>query len=76
MLRGAANSADVMLAVAEQTAAYQEWIILNEPDEDELRAQRKDADALKYRPLISIITPVFNPPKDVFIDLTGKGLQA
>lgn len=75
MLRGAANSADVMLAVAEQTAAYQEWIILNEPDEDELRAQRKDADALKYRPLISIITPVFNPPKDVFIDLIESVLN-
>lgn len=49
----------------DQNNKYQEWILLNEPDEKELEMEKTLADNLKYRPLISIITPVFNPPVDV-----------
>jgi O-antigen biosynthesis protein len=44
---------------------YQFWIRNNEPDELELAAQREKAGRLPYRPLISIITPVYNTPPDV-----------
>lgn len=48
---------------------YDNWIIFNEPDVTELDQQKVESDQFAQKPLISIITPVFNPPKDVFIDL-------
>lgn len=41
--------------------AYQSWLVENEPQASELNAQRRSAQALPYRPLISLITPVYNP---------------
>ncbi len=38
------------------------WRKQNEPTEDELKGQRITSKAFLYRPLISIIMPVFNPP--------------
>jgi glycosyltransferase involved in cell wall biosynthesis len=49
--------------------SYYDWIWLNEPDETELERQRMQSSKFSKRPTISIVTPVFNPPKDVFIDL-------
>lgn len=63
--RSASRVEQVSLASTEQTGKYQEWIILNEPDEVELEKQRTQSDLFKIKPLISIITPVFNPPVDV-----------
>ncbi|MGH8523650.1 MAG: glycosyltransferase, partial [Gammaproteobacteria bacterium] len=40
---------------------YQEWIAATEPDARELLRQTDVALTLPYRPLISIITPVWNP---------------
>ncbi len=75
MFRSASHGAFIVQGVAEQAAKYQEWILLNEPDEAELDAQRHDALKLKYKPLISIITPVFNPPADVFEELIESVLE-
>jgi O-antigen biosynthesis protein len=41
---------------------YQEWLEKRRPSEKELSAAREEARTLAYRPLISIITPVFNTP--------------
>ena len=56
-------------------AEYEEWISLNEPHEIELIDQKVDSDRFLKKPLISIITPVFNPPKDVFIELIESVLN-
>jgi O-antigen biosynthesis protein len=42
-------------------AAYQAWLTENEPSASELIVQRQTAQALTYRPLISLLTPVYNP---------------
>ena len=41
---------------------YQEWLEKRRPSEQDLLAARDEARAFAYRPLISIITPVFNTP--------------
>lgn len=48
---------------------YQEWIVMNEPDITELDLQRQTVDNFIKKPLISIITPVFNPPVSVLEEL-------
>ncbi|HEV8575056.1 MAG TPA: glycosyltransferase, partial [Dehalococcoidia bacterium] len=40
---------------------YEEWMVANEPDAIELMRQADAALKLPYRPLISIVTPVWNP---------------
>ncbi|MGP8069915.1 MAG: glycosyltransferase family 2 protein [Candidatus Bathyarchaeia archaeon] len=49
-------------------ADYAYWIEKNEPGEEELAEQRKAAQAFPHRPLISIITPVWNPPPTLLED--------
>lgn len=44
---------------------YDLWIMKNEPTESELNEQRRISRTFSYRPLISIIMPVFNPPINV-----------
>lgn len=75
LLRSADRSATMAQVIVDQTAKYQEWILLNEPDEDDLDEQRVEADKLAYRPLISIVTPVFNPPAEVFEELIESVLD-
>ena len=41
---------------------YQEWLEKRRPSETELDGAREEARGFAYRPLISIITPVFNTP--------------
>jgi len=41
---------------------YQKWLEKRRPSEQDLLAARDEARAFAYRPLISIITPVFNTP--------------
>jgi glycosyltransferase involved in cell wall biosynthesis len=48
---------------------YQEWIRRNALSPEELELQRGQSKKFKKRPLISIITPVFNPPVDVLEEL-------
>jgi GT2 family glycosyltransferase len=47
---------------------YRAWIAANEPGETELRSQRSFAHAFPYQPLISFITPVYNPSPGVLRD--------
>lgn len=46
-------------------AIYQRWIAANEPDQAQLELQGRISKRMSFRPLISVITPVFNPPPDV-----------
>jgi glycosyltransferase involved in cell wall biosynthesis len=66
---GLGNTSRLLSTAADIRYQYKTWIALNEPDEIELREQSKVVDGFAKKPLISIITPVFNPPADVFIDL-------
>lgn len=54
---------------------YREWIKLNEPTNKDLIDQSKISSKLKYKPIISIITPVFNPPKAVLVELIDSILN-
>ena len=47
---------------------YQRWIKANEPKKAALRRQRADAQALPRQPLITILTPVYNPDPRVLED--------
>lgn len=51
-----------------EQAAYRAWIKRTEPTRKDLARQRAEERAFAYRPLISIITPVFNPPPAVLRD--------
>ncbi len=46
---------------------YKIWINKNEPNEIDLEAQRHQG--FEYEPKISIITPVFNIPKEILIEM-------
>jgi glycosyltransferase involved in cell wall biosynthesis len=69
IVRSGKRSAFIAQSVVEQTNKYQEWILLNEPTQAELDAQRTHSESFGYKPLISIITPVYNPPVDVLEEL-------
>jgi len=47
---------------------YARWIEKSEPKEGELAQQRIEARSLSYRPLVSIVTPVWNPPPRLLTD--------
>jgi GT2 family glycosyltransferase len=42
---------------------YDLWIMKNEPDRAQLKTMRSDSHSWAYRPLVSIVTPVYNPVK-------------
>jgi GT2 family glycosyltransferase len=44
---------------------YQKWIKVSEPSPEDLHEQRTLALSFSYRPLISVVTPVYNPPLEV-----------
>ena len=44
-----------------RTISYKEWIAANEPGAAQIERQREAALALPYRPLVSVVTPVWNP---------------
>lgn len=46
--------------------SYEEWIAHNEPGRQEIDRQRETASRLPYRPLISVIVPVWNPVPEHF----------
>lgn len=69
------NRETVTQSLIDQTNKYQEWILLNEPQEEDLKKQAEESGTFKYKPLISIITPVFNPPIKVLEDLIESVLE-
>ncbi len=61
--------------ISEQNAKYQEWIILNEPDNNELDQQKLNCESFKKKPTISLVVPVFNPPVKVLEDMIESVLE-
>lgn len=59
---GITTTAPVEKPTSEEEADYKQWMIENEPNEQELQKQRLEAHLLNYQPLFSIVTPVYNPP--------------
>lgn len=57
-LKAKESQNNTLLSINEQ---YQIWFQKNYPNKDELLKQKKLQKKFKYRPLISIITPVYNP---------------
>ncbi len=53
---------------------YQRWIQVNEPTPSDLKRQRRDSETLRLRPLISVVTPVFNPDLEVFEEMVRSVL--
>ena len=47
---------------------YAEWILRNEPKPEDLAEQRTQSMKFAHKPLISIIVPVWNPPRDALSD--------
>ncbi|OHB69777.1 MAG: hypothetical protein A2W23_00635 [Planctomycetes bacterium RBG_16_43_13] len=48
---------------ASKERPYDLWIKKNEPDRHQLKAMGHDSKSWSYRPLVSIVTPVYNPVK-------------
>jgi GT2 family glycosyltransferase len=55
-------------------ARYAEWIAEFEPDETQRGLQRTIAQRFPYRPLLSVVGAVFNPPPDVLRDMIASVL--
>ena len=64
--RNISGVGDNLIGLDDLQSQYQQWIVFNEPDATELERQRIIETTFKKRPLISIVTPVFNPPTEVF----------
>jgi len=55
--------------------SYQQWIYDHEPDKDTLARQRIESENLPDKPLISIITPVYNPTPEILKDTINSILD-
>jgi GT2 family glycosyltransferase len=49
------------------SVSYDVWVHENEPSEPELLKQRGDAESFLYRPLISIVVPVYETDEDMLV---------
>lgn len=57
-----------VLAVS-ANAGYSRWILENEPGEARLQMQRRMSTCFSYRPVISVIVPVYKVPERVFHEM-------
>lgn len=74
-LKGISYVSKNISSMDEMELQYKDWILFNEPDDFELGRQRQQSDDFAKKPLISIITPVFNPPVAVLEDLIQSVLK-
>jgi len=63
------------LALSRSGYSYQQWIYDHEPDKKTLAKQRGDVENFADMPLISVITPVFNPSPVVLKDTINSVRQ-
>jgi glycosyltransferase involved in cell wall biosynthesis len=75
LARGGEHNTGLAANISNRTADYHSWILLSEPSEQELAAQRKTSKTFAQKPLISILTPVFDPPLDVLTELIESALE-
>ncbi len=55
--------------------SYQKWVNQHTLSSNELGFQKKQVKYLNYRPLISIITPVYNPPLKILVETIDSVLN-
>jgi GT2 family glycosyltransferase/outer membrane murein-binding lipoprotein Lpp len=55
-----------------RSVTYDEWIVWNEPGEQQLDLQRDMASCLNYQPLLSIIVPLYHTPPAVLDAMIGS----
>jgi len=51
---------------------YQIWLKKNYPTKKELERQKKESKKFKYQPKISLITPVYNPEKNILLNVLNR----
>jgi len=51
---------------------YQIWLKKNYPTKKELEKQKKESKKFKYQPKISLITPVYNPEKNILLNVLNR----
>jgi len=61
--RGQLSQSDLATQLAPAAEPYQAWIARSEPTTEQLQQQRQASFA--YRPMISIVMPIYNPPLPV-----------
>ena len=54
---------------------YEKWIQENEPDQNQLLEQTEIVSRFKLQPVISILTPVYNPPPNILEDTINSVLN-
>ena len=54
---------------------YLSWIARNEPDSEQLARQALDCQDFQYTPLLSVITPVYNPDPQILAQTIGSLLS-
>ena len=54
---------------------YQNWILKNEPRGKQLEEQRARVNDFNYKPLISLVVPVWNTPKNILVQTISSVLQ-
>ena len=54
---------------------YGRWRTRHEPNDDDLARQRETVETLAYRPLVSVVVPVFDPPRDVLREALESALR-
>ncbi|OGW43011.1 MAG: hypothetical protein A2132_00290 [Nitrospirae bacterium RBG_16_43_11] len=52
-----------ILSPGSKKSPYDIWMMRNEPDRSQFKAMGSDSQSWAYRPLVSIVTPVYNPVK-------------
>lgn len=75
LAKGNENNTGVAAVINNRIANYHRWIAMQEPTAEELQAQRKASAKFKKKPVISILTPVFDPPVDVLRELIESVLE-
>jgi GT2 family glycosyltransferase len=58
-----------------ESTSYDKWIAANEPSLSALKAQHTKANNFSYKPLISLIMPVWNTPKEILKQTISSVLQ-
>ncbi len=67
---GSADENPIISANDEVTATtdhpqFSAWIASHEPNSEQLAAQKSDADKFSYKPLLSVVIPIYKVPRDV-----------
>jgi O-antigen biosynthesis protein len=75
LAKGGETNTGVGATISNRVANYHAWIALCEPNTEELANQRVASQKFDYKPVISVLTPVFDPPIGVLRELIESVLN-